>query len=262
MNNPLGLVLPDLKLISGPDVHVYRMDGEIVPSVSEVIDVGAKPWLAPWKLREMRKRLMKTWKPGQPYAREEIDQQLEEAAAAADEKSKGALVIGKAAHTWIEAYVRIRPMLGSLQFPMDELDPEARSSVEAFLGWEAAHHVRWLASEQILGSRKYQYAGTTDFVAFVDDLLTLGDFKTSDRFSMEYALQLSGYQLAIEECDPGRQYPIRQRLIVRLPKDDAPFQAWTVQTDPEEDAREFLRRRESLRWREEHVRKRAGWLLW
>lgn len=262
MNNPLGLVLPQLELISGPDVHVYRMNGVVVPSVSEVIDTGAKVWLAPWKLREMRKRLVKTWKADQPYSRDEIDQLLEEAAGAADEKARGALVVGRAAHEWIQSYVRIRPVVGHYQMSLEEMDPETRSAVEAFLAWEEQHRVRWLTSEQILGSLRYQYAGTADFLAYVDDLLTLGDFKTSGRFSIEYALQLSGYQIALEECDPGRAYPIQQRVVVRLPKDEAPCQSWVVQTDPEEDAREFLRRRESLRWREEHVRQKAGWLVW
>jgi hypothetical protein len=240
--------------------HLYRIDGVEVPSVSQVVEVGAKPWMTPWRMREMRDRLIKTIRPGQKYTRPELNAFYDEAMTASDWATDEAASVGTTVHSWIKSYVRVRQVVGDAAPHLDGLDPESRSSVEAFLEWERVHHVQWLASELIMGSRCHQFAGTTDFLALVDDLLTLGDFKTSKRFSLTYHLQTAGYQLVFEEHDTERRYPIVQRMIVRLPKDGEPFVAGVVSTDAEEDKAEFLRRLASWRWREEHAKQRAGWL--
>lgn len=263
----INLTLTPVEFDPGP--HVYRIDGEQVPSVSQIVDVGSKPWETPWRMREMRDRLIKTIRPGQKYTRPELNEFYGDAMTAADDVTNEAATIGTTVHDWIKSYVRMRELYispafanGELTQPnLDGLDPESRSAIEAFLEWERVHRVQWLASELILGSRLHRFAGTTDFLALVDDLLSLGDFKTSKRFSLTYHLQVAGYQLALEENDPDHRFPIAQRVIVRLPKDGEPFVAVVVPTGAEEDKAEFLRRLGSWRWREEHARQRAGWLF-
>lgn len=222
--------------------------------------MAAKPWLAPWKIRKMRSQLRTTIKPAQAYTREELDDFLEKASLAADEEAGEATDVGTDVHDWIRSYIRVRPY-ATPEVDLSELRVGVRRSIEAFLEWERSHKVEWLASELRLGSRAHRFAGTTDFVALVDDLLAIGDFKTSKRFSLDYNIQTMGYQIALEENDPSGKYPIQGRLVVRLPKDGKKAEAAYVQTDAAEDRQEFLRRRASLRWREEHVRKKAGWLL-
>jgi hypothetical protein len=255
----IDLAFTPVEAIKEP--HGYRIDGVSVPSVSQVVDVGAKPWEVGWRMREMRDRLIKTVRPGQKHTRPELNAFYDEAMTAADDVTNEATDVGTTVHEWITSYVKVRQMIGDTAPCLDGLDPESRSSIEAFLEWERAHRVRWLASELVLGSRLHRVAGTTDFLAIVDELLTLGDFKTSKRFSLTHHLQTGGYQLIFEEHDPERRYPIAQRMVVRLPKNGEPFVAGVISTDAEEDKAEFLRRLGSWRWREEHARQRAGWLL-
>ena len=61
-------------------------------------------------------------------------------------------------------------------------------------------------------------------MAYVDNIPTLIDFKTSNQFSPDYALQTAAYFLALEEMG----FKVLQRIILRIPKDGGEFETITL----------------------------------
>jgi len=56
-----------------------------------------------------------------------------------------------------------------------------------------------IQSEQVVGSKKYKYAGTLDLVCIKDGELWIIDFKTSAGIYPNYERQVSAYKQAYEE---------------------------------------------------------------
>src|ERR1022692_2948107 len=81
-------------------------------------------------------------------------------------------------------------------------DERAVQAVKAALRWMKTHRVEWLKTEEKIYSRKYEYAGTMDGLAYVDSCgdpacctesykhrMCLVDWKTSNHLSTIYCLQ-------------------------------------------------------------------------
>jgi hypothetical protein len=102
-----------------------------------------------------------------------------------------------------------------------------------------AHNVVWLKTEEKIYSRKYDFAGTTDGLAYVDSCsdpaccteiykhrLCLVDWKTSNHLSTIYCFQTAAYQQAIQE---EHNSPIESRWVLRLGKSEEEagrFEPW------------------------------------
>ena len=84
-----------------------------------------------------------------------------------------------------------------------------------------AHDVQFLSSERVVYSRKHQYIGTMDFDAYVDGVLTAGDFKSSNGLYNTVRAQLSAYIQAAEEEATHLKKPAKyeNRMAVRLSKE-------------------------------------------
>jgi len=240
--------------------HAYTctLNNELFTGVTTILNVRSKEFLKWWTVKMAVKYL--GWfdpkefnkKDGMEYLSSKLEkikkftpekwyEILTEAKNAHTKRSKEALVAGSIAHDWIESYIKGEKK----DTPKDE---KAASAIKAFLDWESQHKVEWLASELLVGSMIHKYAGTCDFVANIDGILTLGDFKTSNQISEDVALQTAGYWLALDEMlIKGAKRP-EQRAVLRIPKDGKEFEYQRIDTDLEFDKEVFLHLREAHRW--------------
>ena len=91
------------------------------------------------------------------------------------------------------------------------------TSITNFLKWEKDHDVKFLKSEQVVYSKKYDYCGTFDNNAIVDGYLSLIDFKTSSGVYDDMFAQLAGYEQARVEEFPQEIY--KKRAILWINRD-------------------------------------------
>ena len=201
----------------GRKKHVYLLNGQEVPSVTRVLDVLAKGWLAPWALNCMESALLTSWQPGRTYDELTIRDLLRKAKAAKDEISSTAKDVGTVAHDWIEQYIKAQ--INDTPHPDLPFAPAIKTACEAFLAWESCHEISWLESEKRIASREHGFAGTMDFEAQINGELVVGDLKTNKSIEPEHWIQTAAYQLAREEelASIGRRYD--KRMILRLGKE-------------------------------------------
>lgn len=131
-------------------------------------------------------------------------------------KKEEAADIGSQIHDWIEKFLKE----GKTKVP--DADERVINGIQAFLSFQSQHKFKWLESEKILYSSKYDYAGITDAIARdADGRMVLVDFKSSNGIYDEYGLQLAAYQIAYEEMT-GKK--IDYRLIIRFGKETGDFE--------------------------------------
>lgn len=133
--------------------------------------------------------------------------------------------VGTAVHKYAEAVMRVRmgqnvrvPSLPSQEI-VNGVAVRSRhaNAVDSFHAWLDKHTVRPASAETRLISKVHGYAGTTDLLAFVDDVFTVVDFKTSKGVFIEYPLQLAAYGHAAVEM--GLAEPPVSAAVARFPKD-------------------------------------------
>lgn len=95
-------------------------------------------------------------------------------------------------------------------------DPRVSQGFDSFIEWEKKVKPQWLASERIVYSKKYNYAGILDAVAKINGKVVLIDFKSSNNLYEEYAFQTAAYQIANEEMGLEK---IDHRIVIRFSKD-------------------------------------------
>lgn len=139
-----------------------------------------------------------------------------EAKTAPKDRLEEAGNIGKIAHGCIEDSIRYAlehdPEKIVRELHSIPTEDKAKSCAEAAFSWMCQHHVRWLATERLVYSKKYEYTGTLDGVAYVNscqdpsccaevfkDRLSLIDWKTSNALRLDYLLQTSAYLHALVE---------------------------------------------------------------
>lgn len=195
--------------------HQYRVNGSLVPSVTGILQVLAKPALVPWAAKMCGEYLEANLPVGQPLDEIQKARLIKEMKGAHKRKSEDAADIGTIVHKFAEDYVQGKD-------PSLPINPQAKSAAESFLDWMSQHHVRVLHSERRIFSRVHFYAGTVDLIAEVDDVLTIADFKTSSGIYPEMFLQLAAYSIAHEE----ESHNIAERnVVLRFPKDGGTVQA-------------------------------------
>lgn len=136
-----------------------------------------------------------------------------------------ALDIGTCVHTMIELDIG-KQAIDDIRFYAantlkDPADLEkATAAFKAWIEWRSVHSVTPVAQEIPLVSERYQYGGTPDLIAMVDDRLCLLDFKTSKDGSVypDKLLALAAHGRLWTEHNPGQLLTGGYRLIM-LPKD-------------------------------------------
>lgn len=194
--------------------HQYLVNGERVPSVTTILKVISKgDGLTQWAVNQSLEYLQDRFQ-GE-LTTEEVSQALLDSKYAHRYKKEEAAGIGTIAHNWLEQYLKGNP---------PELLPDneaAANSVRAALDWFKQHDYQTISSERRLYSRRHNYAGTCDWLAYVDGHLSIPDFKTSKGIWDEYRFQTAAYQNALEEETGDR---IEERWILRFDKETGTFE--------------------------------------
>lgn len=202
-----------LEYYSDKKKHIYKVDGKIVYGVSSIVGIIDKPKLIFWAVNQCIDNLKAMWEAGKSYDEIEINNILETSKNIHTEKKNVSLTIGTFVHQWIEKYINYK--LGKNKAPKVPINKEIVNSIKAFLKWEKENKVKWLESERKLYSVEYEYAGTLDAEAMVNDELSIIDFKTSNEIYDENLLQVSAYLHAREE-ETKQDY--KNIYIVRIGK--------------------------------------------
>jgi len=169
----------------------YKLqDGTVVPGVTTVLGVLAKPALIYW-----------AWSLGC----QKIDYRKYRDAAAD---------VGTLAHAMIAAE------LGAEAPDLTPYSPEtidkAENAILSFYEWQKNRDIRPLLVECPLVSEEYRYGGTLDCLAVIDGIPTLLDIKTGKAIYPEMLYQLAAYrQLLLENG-----YEIQQAMILRVGRDE------------------------------------------
>ena len=134
----------------------------VVPSVTTVLKVLAKPGLDRWKAEQVA---LACWEQGSPDKWDHKEHYVEQAIETASNASKGAMDLGSAIHQAIEDCLAGRDYRADLQI-----------YVAPVMAKRAEMGIRWSEVEQCVGSLKYGYSGRCDDNS--DDTMTIRDYKS------------------------------------------------------------------------------------
>jgi hypothetical protein len=199
------------ELIFDEKEHAYTWGGTFVPGVTTILKVINKPALIQWSANMACDHFLREIAGG----REDLAAIHKEAKVAHRKKSKAAADSGTNVHEYAEAFFK--------KHTLPELKTDdAKRGVEAFHKWLNAHKVKVVASERRVFSKEHFFAGTCDFVAEVDGVMSVGDIKTSSGIYPEMRLQTAAYQHALQE---EKNMKFEVRWIVRFDKKTGEFEA-------------------------------------
>ena len=215
-----------VKIDFEPKRHIYKLNGESIPSVTSITRLLDKPALLWWATGEMEKEILSYLESRIPINPES----LKKARSAYMRTRDAAADSGTMVHDWIENHIKSK--LGLVESPSipefkegDEVGQKLMNGIQAFLQWEMENDVRFVAAEQFVYSKKHHYCGKFDFSCTMAPtghrLLHVADNKTSKGIYSEMLYQVSGYQGALAEEYSEVGFPpdidgFGDRLILRL----------------------------------------------
>lgn len=169
----------------------YRLkDNTIVPGVTTITSILAKPALVPWANR--------------------IGLQGIEVAKYVDDKAD----IGALAHAKV-----IGELLGkrvdTSDYSQNQIDA-ADNVCLSFYKWQDEHHLVVQKAEEPLVSERYKFGGQYDIYGSIDKRQELLDLKTGSGIWPEHYYQLGGYLLLLEE----HNCPVEQCRILNIPRSE------------------------------------------
>lgn len=221
-----------------PERHTYyRVDGASpvrVPNATTILSILDRPALKQWAANQCAEAFPTAWDVESPKTVEEVPAWLESTSRTAryawKRTSQTALDIGSAAHNAIEKL--IRDNLGAtitkatpvprVEMPTaSQADRDAaQNCVRAAHAWMHGVEFRPIATEQKIYSWLYDYCGTMDTKGWVEDKLTIIDWKSSKAIYDEYYYQLAAYLMADAEMTGE---PAVQRIVCQLGKTSGKF---------------------------------------
>lgn len=192
----------------GKPTHHYKLDGIKVPGVTTLIGDGLpKPALLPWGIRSVAEyaadhldRLVEM----QPMGREAIVSALKQSPYTdRDQAAKRGTEVHKIAESLIAGV--------EVEVP-EELSGHVNSCVQFLDEWQP----KPVLVEAVVGSRRWQYAGSVDLIADLPDRRrVIADYKTSrSGLYAETVLQLSAYRFAEFYLDGKEEKPMSDLGIV------------------------------------------------
>lgn len=229
--NALTFKTPVLNRVSTKAGRMYILpDERQVPGVTTVLEIISKPALVHWAAAEERKLCVETAGKtfaavtgeegaGQFMAPEDFQALLVEnlgKTKAHYRAMKKAQNIGTEAHSALEW--QLREKLGQSVGPRPLISDKAEVAVMAVEDWMKSVNFMPLATEIMVYDPWLGYAGTIDWVARVNGVLTLGDWKTGKAIYRESFLQNAAYLSALrKQCRLGDE-PM-QGAIIRVIKE-------------------------------------------
>jgi hypothetical protein len=198
-----------VQMIFDSNRHRYTFNDKVIPTVTGILSIINKPALVNWSANIACDTIKSSWDPGKSYDELEIHAIIEAGRKAHFNKKVEAGNLGSFVHKWVEQYIKG-------ENPTMPVNEELQDSIKRFLSWVEKHQVKFLASEQVIFSKRYKYAGTFDFICTMQGKpnLYMGDLKTSNGIYDEYFLQTSAYRYARHEEFPDERYT--GQLIIRV----------------------------------------------
>lgn len=181
-----------------------------MPSVTTILSVIAKPTLINWAANMSADYFKSQIEPGKSYDEIQLNTIWKDAKSAHYKKKVETGDIGSFVHQWVEDYIKGKK-------PAPPVNDQLRESTEQFMEWQKKHKVKFLASEQVVYSKEYNYCGTLDFICTIGGRLVLGDLKTSSGIYNEYWLQTAAYRQARSEEFVEEKYV--GQAIIRIGRD-------------------------------------------
>lgn len=198
-----------------PIKHIYLVNSKPIYSVTTIVSIIDKSEaLMNWAVYKVKEFLEAELIVGKVYDELEKEELLVQATQAHRRHSEKAKNIGTIVHEWVQKYIESK--IKNTPPPSLPLNPYIRKSVEAFLGWEKEKNIQFLETERKIYSQNYEYAGTLDAEAMMDNKLFVIDFKTSNAIHPEYFLQTAAYTYARYE-ETNLQYD--DPWVIKIGKD-------------------------------------------
>lgn len=197
ITTPTGLVIEFTDYPRG-----YTINGEPAVSVTTVLRILDKPALAWWNMKvgiegfcELSKRYGWTEDGYPEFTSDDIIGWLKREKLTPYYVSRAAADRGKYVHQALEQLAETGQVPDPRTFP-----PEGRGYVQGLAGWWNEHGQEFQASEVLVASAKYGFAGTFDLLCTLKDgRRARVDLKTSRNLYPEHHLQLEAYELAAVE---------------------------------------------------------------
>ena len=194
--------------------RTYNIDGIEYPSVTTVLNIIEKPWLAAWEKKEMgaalRTDLLGKDLPSDKLERIDVlDLMIKEAKKFPRTIGAAAMDLGSRIHKAVEELTLKKT---------PQIDTDMKIGVASWKLWKQESGMQIVETEKLVYDTVLGYAGTADAI-FKDNLnrLCLIDYKTSGSGikSDSFALQVAAYAIAYpEEISAG--------YIIMLNKADKP----------------------------------------
>jgi hypothetical protein len=174
--------------------RMYRspQTDELLPSVTNIIDTLAKPWLGGWMAKLVA---------GYAFDNRTALMEMDDREAAVDflkgaprRRRNAAADVGDVIHAYVEALLT--------DTPTPEITAEHEPYLDGFLEFLEEFKPEFQIIEGTVFNHEQRYSGTFDFIARIDELLVLGDWKTGSGIYDEVALQLAALRNADSVWDP------------------------------------------------------------
>jgi hypothetical protein len=150
----------------------YAKDGALVPGVTTVLGVLAKPALVPWANKL-------------GLAGVDVKNYVDVLAT-----------IGQLGHDMICCHNQQKEFIS--EEPRDLID-KAENCFLSYLSWEKQHEIVPILCEAPLVSEQYRFGGTVDMFALVDGVPTIVDYKTGKAIYPEHIYQVAAYRQLLTE---------------------------------------------------------------
>ena len=189
----------------------YDEQGNRLLSVTAITGlIDKSPALMGWAIKLMGQYLLDQKAKGNDKITKEL---VDTAKRKYREAQKEARDIGKDIHKWISRWIKGEKP----EMPEDE---KVINGITAFLKFQKENKLKWLESERVIYSKKWNYAGFLDALGQKGKETILVDFKSSNDIYPEMILQVAGYKIAWEE---EMKKKINRAMIIKFGKATGEF---------------------------------------
>jgi hypothetical protein len=192
------------------------------PSVTTILNVLAKPALVEWGVKcacNYVEDNLKLLISGDSFSVQDVFKIVTAARTAHDRVREEAADIGTSVHDWLAAMWRAN--LGQGSQPEIPDDEKVQNCIKAGTDWFVKHKIRPLKIEEAQYSRLLKICGRPDGIGYVDDVLSVWDYKSTKFIYPEVALQMTAY--AMMHAEEFGALPAT-RWALRLDKETGEFE--------------------------------------
>lgn len=213
-------------LIDGSRYYSIPGHKTFFPSVTTVLKIINKPALQAWQQKvtlDAVKEALKTRPKHMLDATQEkqwLEDVISTASGHANKLRNEAADLGTRAHAYIDENLMSEKMCG-------DVSAELKPIIQGFEEWRKQTDLFFVRKDTVVFSSELKYAGSLDALARKISTrgLVILDWKTSNRFSHDYAYQVAAYAKALEEMTGE---PVEEGWAVRFDKHQPTFEVRRV----------------------------------